>query len=538
MARLILVLLLSSLAFAQVAKGRRLLAAALRIQSNPAPGQTEEEALDAAYLKLQEAIQADPGNYQALFYAGFNRCLKISIVRAILDQRLHDMRAGGASEDEQRRIFDFGQQFIRAALDEVYRNFRGMAAAMKKQREWDAEMVTFSRAATKFATREYLKAKGDTPGAIAELNSLIQKRWNPRLCGDLIARCYLQLGAAAFNQTKFSEAQGYWDNGLNWALSPNIRRTLMTNKAGAYEMDNQFGLAEKTLRELIRAESDMPAHWKNLGLVLGYQNHLHAALFAYRRARETSREFGGRYPVALLHGNAWLKSAMIHGKLLESEGDILLSWRLFLEYRAMFGDDYNFCFNFGELCYQLGQYELAWTYLSRAAEIYPFCPNPFQLMVPVAQRMTTGTPEERKLRREKATEDLQRVREAYIPREETPQLKRTCGGLQDRGDSAVSSGRAPLIDPDPLREYSADKPPAWILAIAEQRDPFAPLAVSDEEFLKDPAEKTEAAAKTRPEEEASWVEAYVILGGVVWLIFGGGVVVIAIVALLLVRRRR
>jgi len=521
------------------AAGQRLLDEALAIQSRPAPGESEEAALDRAFLKMGEALQADPNLSDAYFYRGFNRCLKNGIVRAILGERLNDMRAQGYSAAEQQNTRAHGEQFIKAVLHDAYENFARMALIMKKQGTWDEDVLTFTRGATKFASAEYLRAKGDTPGAIDEFRSLMKRNWNPPLCADLIARSYLQLGAIAFADEDFSGAQEFWDKGLRWAAAPHIRRTLLTNKAGAYEMDNQFGLAEELLRKQIKSEPDRPTHWKNLGLVLGYQSHLRSALYAYGQSRRQCRVLGTRFPVALLHGNSWLKAAMIHGKLLEADGDLRIAWRLFLEYRGMFGDDYNFCINFGEFCHQMGQYELAWTFLVRAREIHPFCPNPYQLLLPVAQRMATGTPEERKARREKAKAELQRIRELFKSRDESQALTRLCGGLRDLGDGRSQAIRAALIQPDPLRGETAGNPPLWIVDAAARREPYVPYEPSIEEFLAESAQAAEAAAEAQepaaPPETDAEAEP-----GIAWRKWAvGGVVALVLLGLcgLLLRRK-
>jgi len=517
------------------AESNRILAAALQAQAHPPPGMTEEDALDTAFLDIAKALQVWPRNWRAFFHRGVNRCLKAAMNRATLVQTLREMRAAGHSNAEQRRIEGLGLEFIREVLQEVYRNFHAMLSAMRATGEVDNDIVDFTRAATKYATGEFLKAQGDAPGAIDELKRLVQRGWNVELCANLIGRSYMQLGASAFGQEKYDLAHEYWDNGLKWARSPQLRRTLLTNKAGAFEMDNQFGLAERLLRKQIETEGDRPVHWKNLGLVLGYQNHLRTALFAYKRARDLCHNAAGRSTVALLHGNSWLKAAMIHGKLLESDGDLREAWRLFLEYRGMFGDDYNFCFNFGEFCYHMGRYDLAWTFLSRAAEIHPFCPTPHLLLVPVAQRMTAGTPEERKKRRTEAKATLKKVREAYNTRYESAQIRRICGGLRDLGDGGLRTMNATLIDPDPLQGVRPNDPPGWLLKIAEKRDAFTPYSPSVEEFLAESASGAEDAA----EEEANvaadttHVEAYIVpMPG--WVLASIGIALLGLVAALVI----
>jgi len=525
-------------------EARILLNEALAIQSRTLPGQTEAQALDLAYRKMGEAALADPRCWEAFLHMGANRCRVVGVLRSLLEQDLIDKRARGQSAAEQENTRARGNAFIGQVLQRhVYENFLKMARLMKQQGEWDDDTNTFTRAATKFAAGEFLRAKGNRPGAIDEFKTLVKKDWSRKSSADFIARSYLRLGAEAFMNEKFAEAQEFWDKGLRWVQSPHIRRTLLTNKAGAFEMDNQFGKAGGMLRELIAAEPDRPEHWKNLGLVLGYQNRLHSALYTYRKCRNLCRQLSGRFDVALLHGNAWLKAAMIHGKLLETDGDLRTAWRLFLEYRAMFGDDYNFCLNFGEFCFEMGRYELAWTYLTKAAELQPFCPSPYQLLLAVAQRMTDGTPEGRKTRREQAKENLQRVREQYLSRRESPTLKRMCGGLRDFGDGRSNASIAPLIVPDPLAGETAGNAPLWIVDAADRREPHVPSDASVETFLAESAESDgtapEAQPAAQPPAPPSAAESDRSLGSAWWhwpAVIAGAI--LAFIAALAVRRIR
>jgi hypothetical protein len=215
-------------------------------------------------------------------------------------------------------------------------------------------------------------------------------------------------------------------------------------------------------------------HWKNLGLVLGYQNRLREALYAYGRARETCGPMGSPFFPGLLHGNAWLKAAIIHGKLLENNGDLRIAWRLFLEYRGMLGDDYSFCLNFADFAFQLDQHELAWRYADRARELQPACPNPHQLLLQIAPRMP-GEPAEIKARLTRTRTELERARKEYRTGDAAWRLARLCSGLRDGADSGNYRQAEALLDPDPLAGYGPDRPPDWLLAAAERRRPFEPF---------------------------------------------------------------
>jgi hypothetical protein len=207
---------------------------------------------------------------------------------------------------------------------------------------------------------------------------------------------------------------------------------------------------------------------------VGFQNRLKEALYYYGQARDIclrtrTVEFLGKW-----HGNAWLRAAVIHGKLLETDGDLATAWRLFLEYRRMCGDDYNFSVAFADFAASLGRYDLAWRYYEHACALEPECTTPYFGLVAVAPRLG-GTREEVDARIEKATAELEKVRARVELRGETAARKRHCGGLDDLGDRGPA--RPPvvvLLEPDPLAGTAADAPPDWVLKAAELRDPFTP----------------------------------------------------------------
>lgn len=540
MLRLLLLLSLAPGALAQGARAARegadLLDQALRLQANPPPGMGQDDALDKAYLMMGEAIQKDPRLWQALLQRGINRCDKMLLAHRTLRAHILSMRATGETDAEIARVEGLGKDFITGRIRrDALQNFATMERLMKKLGEPTADTVLFANALMKFSNGDYLKAEGSTTGAIDDLKKLIQRKWMPQFCAERIALAYLDLGASEFAERRYDEAHAYWDKGLRWVQSDRIRRFLLTNKAGAFEVDDEYALAEKLLREQIRSELDRPSHWKNLGLVLGYQNQLRPALYCYRQSRDLCGELGKRSIIARFNGNSWLKAAMIHGKLLEADGDLRRAWTLFLEYRAMFGDDYNFCFNFGEFAFHMGQYKLAWDYLKRAQKLQPFCPPTALILVRVAQRMTDGTLAEQRARREEAKKGVELARERSSAQNESPQLKRICGGLQDLGDGDLRRRVLSPMVPDPLAGYSFDTPPPpWIVKRADQRDRFVPMDISPEEFLVKSPEEAEAAAETAQTERESEMATR---QNWKWLAIGAGGLVLLLGAIALIRRR-
>jgi len=524
------ILLLALCLAAPAGAGRReaevLLAQAMRRQANPPANVPLEQVVDEAYQTMAEALRADPSFWGVHMEMGLNRCRKAEISRELLAQHLEMMRAQGRSPSEIEVVEAKALDFIDQVVMLAYRHFVEMRKIMKRTGTQDRDLLQFAEAMLKSANGEYLEAKRGEPGAIDDLKTLIKRTWNPERCAELIARMYMRLGADAFRAEQFTEAQQFWDKGLNFVVSDSLRGDLLTNKANAHATRNEYTLAEEVLRGLLRKNPEHPAHWKNLGLVLGYQNLLDPALYAYRHARRISRELGRGDEIARRHGNAWLKAAMIHGKLREADGDLDTAWRLFLEYRAMFGDDYNFCFNFGEFCFHMEQYELSWRYLRRAAEIHPFCPNPWLLLVRVAQRLSTGTPEEQKERRENVKKELDEARKRFAPSQNSHAVKRVCGGLQEPEGEELNRGPAPRLDPDPLAGLAPDAPPAWVRAKAEEREPherfdppvagFLGMAEEPETLEVEPVEEP-ADAERRP---LAWIVAAAVLalGGAVFLV--------------------
>jgi len=446
---------------------------ARRLEKERRPGEQPDVALTRAFRRLADAAELAPKRWEAYALRGVNRCETALVCRVRLEQILRDGRARGDSDETLRGKANAGFYYIEECIEAARQNFQVMERLMRASGDVDRNRLEFAAAALQLAGAQYLKTKDGEVGAIARFQALVERGYNVDACSEYIARCYVQLGVDVAAQSDFEQAQAYWDQALEWAKSPSLTRLILSNKAAAYDLDNEYGSAEAILRRLIELEPRHPGHWKNLGLMLGHQNRVRGALRAYERARELCRERSAPVPLAYFHGNAWLKAAMIHGKLLENDGDVRLAWRLSLEYRALFGDDYNFSLNFGEFAFHMGEYDLAWTFLTRASRLQPFCAIPRQLLLMTAQRMR-GPADEARARIKKARAEFREAQRRFKPREESASVKRTCAGLLDRTGGDRTGGPTARLDPDPLAGLTADAPPRWILAAAAQRSPFDP----------------------------------------------------------------
>lgn len=444
---------------------------ARRLEGEIRPGEQADVALERAYQRLGEAAQLAPGRWEAFALRGTNRCTAAVVCREILLHLLGDARARGEPPDTVQAMEARGYEFIGICIANARQNFSVMHANMQRTNEVDPNRLQFVIAALRFAEAEYLTAPDGTPGAIDEFKELMRRGWMPDYCSEFVARSYVQLGVTAVSQDRMEEAQQLWDEALKWSRTAATRRVILSNKAATFDLHEELGRAEALVRQQIEMEPDQPIHWKNLGLMLGHQNKLRAALRAYERTRALCESVEGPVPLGAFHGSAWLKAAMIHGKLLEEDGDLPLAWRLFLEYRAMLGDDYNFCINFGEFAFHMGQFDLAWTYLGRARDLQPFCLMPHQLLLMTALRLQ-GPPDEMKIRIEKAREAHREAQRRFLPSDESPALKRLCGGLRDRISVGLAGSISELLDPDPLAAHGPERPPEWITAAAATRQPF------------------------------------------------------------------
>jgi tetratricopeptide (TPR) repeat protein len=473
----------------------QLLREATRLESEVRPGDKADGPVDRAYRKLAEAAQMAPTRWEAFALRGTNRCTKAMICRRLLEELVSEMRAQGRPPDFVKSQTEAGLDYIDAVIRAAVHDFAVMERNMRTSGWNEPDRVRFALAAVKFARGQYLATPAGDAGAIESFKELVQRGWQVRHCSEFVARCYLRLGFVTHVGGNAAEAQAYWDEGLKWAQEGATRRTILSNKAAAFELEADYGATEKILREQARLEPGQPVHWKNLGLVLGYENRLREALYAYRRARQACHEMRAPFFVGVLHGNAWLKAAMIHGKLLEDDGDLRGAWRLFLEYREMLGDDYAFCLNFADFVFQHGQYDLAWTYVSRARDLQPSCPNPYQLLLQIAPRLP-GDPAEVAARVMKAKNDLEHARKSLRAGDAAWRLNRLCAGLRDGADSGGVRHGKELLIPDPLPGAGMD-PPDWVVEAAARRRPFKPF---------DPAEAEEQPEPTEPVQPATGVQ--------------------------------
>jgi len=505
---------------------RDILYEAHRLEREIRPGDDPDDPVDRAYERLAAAAAVAPHRWEAFLWRGLNRCAKANVVRGMLQRTLESMRARGATDAVLEATEVDGRRFLQSCLDDAYQNFAVMDQRMRKLKQTDPDRVLFASACMKYAGAEFLKAKRGEPGAIDDFKLLVRRGFQIDLCRDLIAKSYNELGAIAYTDEDFEEAQEHWDKGLKWVSDTHLRRVILTNKAGAFELDNEFGLAEALLREQIESAPNRPGNWKNLGLLLGFQGSNREALHAYKKSRDICKSSRSRIFLGVFHGNSWLRAGMIHGKLLETDGDLRLAWRLFLEYRRMFGDDYNFSLAFGDFLVHMGRYTMAWSFLTRARDLQPHCPIPYKLLLQVAPR-TEGTRDEVQKRVQQAKDELRKARERFLPRSESMAVKRICGGMRDVGDGGGMPDKPEWIRPDPLAGFDVDKPPAWLEKAADERDPFRAWQ---------PGDAKEAGAQDEVVEETSDPSGDV--AGKSWLPVG--IASVAVVLLLLVRiwRRR
>ncbi|MHC4730897.1 MAG: hypothetical protein ACYS6Z_09965 [Planctomycetota bacterium] len=501
----------------------QLLREAARLENELRAGDKADAPVDRAYRKLAEAAQEAPGRWEAFALRGTNRCTKAMICRRLLEELVSEMRARGQPPDFVRSRTQAGLDYIDGVIRTAVHDFTVMERNMRASGPHDPDRVRFALAAVKYARGQYLETPAGESGAIDGFKDLFQRGWQVRDCSEFIARCYLRLGFVTHVGGDVAGAQAYWDEALRWAQEGATRRTVLSNKAAAFELEAEYGATEKILREQAELEPNQPVHWKNLGLVLGYENRLREALHAYRRARQACREMDSPFFVGLLHGNAWLKAAMIHGKLLEEDGDLRVAWRLFLEYREMLGDDYAFDLNFDDFAFQHGQYELAWTFVTRARDLQPSCPHPHQLLLQIAPRMP-GDRAEVAARVATVKDDLERTRKNYRTGDAGWHLNRLCAGLRDGADSGGLRHGKELLDPDPLGGSGLGRPPDWVVKAAARRRPFEPF---------DPAEAEEKAGPTEPPRPVPGVR------GVAWWVFLAPVlVVLALLGLLFTRSQK
>jgi len=457
-----------------------------------------EDRLNKGQQLLLEAARQFPGRPEPFFALGVNRCRRAYFAHGEAEDHITYSRARGMEPEKLQRMRAGADLMIDRWLAEAHTYFR-KAFELQKRRsgEIDRQQRLLANAFQKFAARQYLKAKRGEPGAIADFRRLMRAGYNEIVCRNHIALCYLDLGAQAYGEQEYEKAQEWWDKALRWARAPWLRQWIYTNKAGAYELDSEYALAEKLLREQIAQEPRSPVHHKNLGLVAGFQNRLREAAYYYRRTRELcARDPGGA--LAYFHGNAWLRAAEIHGHLLERNGDILRAWRLFREYHARHGADYNFSVAFGRFAANNRRYGLAWRCFQHAADLQPHCTVPFLELMRIAPRVGATREEADRLSAE-TKERLEKVQERYAGTDEPHMVARVCAGLRD--DPRSSAGEGTTLDGG--NPFAGDVP-AWVRGIAEERQPYEPWTPSADDPVAEAAtEGDDAGAKAAPASRAA-----------------------------------
>ncbi len=433
-------------------------------------GQRYDRAIKRAY----DAATLDPNCADAFFKAAVIRIQYVIEAPEQAQEVLGRLRAQGVPLEEIERMRAEGAAHLQELLEFAYRDFALMEQALLRQGRKEPDLLLLASALMKFAGREFEKTKHGHPGAIADLKALIQRQYRVEMCAFFLTRSYLQLGSDQYAAEEYDKAQEYWKEALRWAPTPALRRLIRNNQAGAFQADNAFESAEAVLRQLVKDEPDLPEHWKNMGLLLGFQARLKEALYAYGRAREACAQRAGSEFLAVLHGNAWLRAALIHANLLPEDGDLLAAWKLLLEYRAIFGYDYAFSLAFAEVAFEHGEYAWAARFYEHARSLLPHCPQAYQRLVELAPRLP-GTSEERKARIEKAREEYESNKARFSAREEDVNLVRLCSGTRDIADGRLYQGLTPPPDPDPLAGLGPDKPPDWLVAAASKRKPFVPV---------------------------------------------------------------
>ena len=481
---------------------------------------------------LGQAVRVDSERPEAYLTRGMFLCDAAVAMSRHLEEESVRARTRGISDE---RI----QQATQLGLRERARYLGGNAAigahaefqraihAYKRQGTLHPHFVDFISAVLKYAGREFEQAKRGEPGAIEDFKKLLRKRYRVDQCRDYLAKCYRDLGVHAYGHKEFDQAQEYWDQALKYTRDPHLRRMLYTNKAGAYEADKEYGSAEAVVRKQIEDEPGVANHWKNLGLILGYEGRAREALVAYGRTRELSEAAKTPFFLGVLHGNAWLRAAMVHGKVLP-DGDPVQAWKLLLQYRAMLGDDYNFSLAFGEFALELDALAVAERFFQNARSLVPHCVQPYQRLLDVASRWPD--PKERKAKRDHARKEFQEARKRSKGTDESHQVRRLCGGTADYGD-VTTPKRSDILEPDPLAGFDEQHPPEWVLEAARTREPFRPY---------DPAVDGRGARFTTavPPQPAPQADASAPVQAPAWMLYVAGAAVLGALAFVLLRGRR
>jgi len=499
-----------------------------RIAHTPVKGESLELRLRRAVNHLAKAVKLDEDRWPAWYWRGMYRTDTAGAIRAMLHDHLDTQRTLGGTDALLAERSAAAQQFIDREIQLAGIDFANMGRALRKKGSHGREELLLANAMMKFNARALEKTPDGKPGAIADLKKLVQLRIQlPEVLATL-TRAYMLLAEDKFAVDEYEKAEALWNEALKYAPTADLQHHILGNLVGMYEVDNRYVKSEEMLHKQLRLDPSRAETWKNLGLVLGLQSRLREALVCYKRVAELSRERLGNHGLALVHGNAWLRAATIHGTLLEGDGDLLLAWRLFLEYRSLHGDDYNFALAFGGLCFDFEQYELAGVYYEHAKKLRPFCIAAYQRLREVAARLP-GTAEERRKRSEAAKVAFDAANDRYVVRDIPQRMQRICGGMSETFRSRPRDSEAAILSPDPLAGFDPNTPPPWILELAAARDPFRPYDPEiDGGTLNTVFATPEKEAQAEAEPSGS--------GSGSWLTFGVPAICVGIAGLLLLRR--
>ncbi|MEE8104411.1 MAG: tetratricopeptide repeat protein [Planctomycetota bacterium] len=501
-----------------------------RIARTAVKGEALELRLRRAVNNLAKAVELDQDRWPAWYWRGIYRTNTAGSIRARMHEFLDSERTLGAAEELLAQHRAAAQEFIDREIQLSGIDFANMARALRKRGSHAREELLLANAMMKFTDRALEKTADGKPGAIADLKKLIQLRINLREVTDTLTRAYMLLAEDKFAVKDYDEAERYWKEALKYAPTYELRHQILGNLVGMYESDNRYEKSEQMLHKQLRLDPSRAETWKNLGLVLGLQSRLREALVCYRRVAELSRERLGNYGFALVHGNAWLRAATIHGTLLEDDGDLLLAWRLLLEYRSVHGDDYNFALAFGGLCFDYDQYALAHVYYEHAKNLRPFCIAPYQRLRELAARLP-GTAEERRKRSEAAKIAFEAANDRHVVRNISVRLRRICGGMSETFKSRPRDSEPAILTPDPLAGFNPNNPPPWLAELAAARDPFRP-------YDPDVDGGTLSTVFATPEEARATTNEPAEAGGDSWLTIGVPVICSVAAGFLLLRRAR
>ena len=475
------VLALALLAVPAAAQGRyeQLIQEAHEVANDHQSAERLTARLIKVYGILGQATEVDPRRFESWFWRGIYKCAEAREIRtaakALIEE--HRLRNVSTAEMTTQEILDhhkkISENFIAQSRDHARRDFFQMLRIIQDEypRDEFQALLLLSNALLKYADSEFLEAGDGKRGCIADFKVLLRKNIEPHLVRYCLTWSYVEMATDAYDAEDYDKAQELWEEAFKYAPTLTLKHQILGNIAGTYEVDSRYEDAEAVLYKQIELAPNNPEAWKNLGLVLGLRSRFREALVAYAKVRELSQVHRGSHILALRHGNAWLRAAMIHGNLLPEDGDIKLAWRLFWEYRSLHGDDYNFSLAFADFAYDKGRYELAQRYYDHTKKLQPFCIHSYQRLVEIAVRLPGGA-DTRAKRIKEAKEAHKNANDRYVTRHIDENMKRICAGMQEDRVTETDAGPR-FLDPDPLKDFGIENLPDWVTAVAAKRLPHA-----------------------------------------------------------------